>query len=68
MATPLPFVEHCVENGSQTPVHVPFTQAEVTHADEAPHAPFVSQICTLLPEHRAASGVHTPTHEPPTQA
>lgn len=60
--------EHRVENGSQTPVHVPFTHAELTHADDAPQAPFASQIWTPLPEHRAASGVHTPTHDPPTQA
>jgi hypothetical protein len=61
-------LEHSVENGSQTPEHVPFTQAEFTHADAAPQAPFESQICTLLPEQRAARGVQTPTQEPPTQA
>ena len=61
-------LEHSVEPGSQTPEHVPFTQAEFTHAEAPPQAPFVPQVCTLLPAHCAASGVHTPTQEPPAHA
>jgi hypothetical protein len=68
VSTPFVLLEHRVAEGSQTPVHVPFTQAELTHADDEPHAPFAPQICTLLVAHRAATGVHTPTQEPPTQA
>jgi hypothetical protein len=52
----------------QTPLHVPVTQAELTQAVAEPHWPFEPQICTPLPEHCVAPGVHTPVHAPLTHA
>jgi len=35
VCTPLP--EHCVDPGTQTPVHAPPTQAEATQPTAVPH-------------------------------
>jgi hypothetical protein len=66
VCTALP--EHCVDSGTHTPVHAPFTHAEETHATSLPHAPLVEHVSTLFPEQRVVFGVHTPVHVPLTQA
>jgi hypothetical protein len=43
--------------------HVWFTQA-----DGLPQLPVAVQVSTLLPEHCAWPGAHTPVHEPETHA
>jgi hypothetical protein len=66
VCTALP--EHCVEVGTQTPVHAPFTQAEETHGVLLPQAPLDEQVSTLFPLHCVAFGVQTPTQLPLTHA
>jgi len=46
--------------------HAPLTQNGVlpVHADELDHCPVASHVCTLVPEHWVAPGVHTPVHAP----
>jgi hypothetical protein len=50
--------------------HAPPEQVCVVavHAAAAPHWPLESQVCTPLPEHCFAPGVHTPVQAPLTQA
>jgi hypothetical protein len=49
-------------------VHTPLTQVELVHAVVVPHMPFVPQICTPLPEHAFAPGLHVPVHSAPPPA
>jgi hypothetical protein len=49
-------------------MHMPLTQAEVTHATPAPQPPLLLQVCTLLPEHCKAPGLHEPVQTPDTHA
>jgi hypothetical protein len=48
-------------------VQAPPTQAK-GQPDAAPHCPFAPQVCTPLPEHCVAPGVHEPEQAPPTHA
>ncbi len=66
VCTPLP--EHWVAAGTQTPVHLPLTHAELLQATAVPQVPLELQVCTPLPEHRVVPGVHEPVHDPFTQA
>jgi hypothetical protein len=53
-----PVVAHRFVPGAHTP-HVPVAALQVYgHATGAPHCPLASQVCTPLPEHRVAPGVH----------
>ena len=52
----------------QTPVHAPDTHAEFVQADGALHVPLAEHVCTPLPEHWVAPGVHTPAQAPDTHA
>lgn len=47
VCTALP--EHCVDAGSHTPAHAPFTHADATHAVLLPQVPFAEQVSTLFP-------------------
>jgi hypothetical protein len=49
-------------------VHTPVTHVELVHATAVPHAPAALHVCTPLPEHCTAPGVHTPVHAPLTHA
>jgi hypothetical protein len=66
--TPAP--EHCVVPGTQTPVHLPATQAVPAHAMPAPQAPLAVHVSTLLPcgEHCVVPGAHEPVQAPATHA
>jgi hypothetical protein len=60
--------EHCVEEGTQTPVHAPPTHAELVQGWGGDHVPVVSQVWTPLLEQRVVPGVHDPVHAPSTHA
>ncbi len=49
-------------------MHTPPTHAEFAHATEAPQAPLLLHVWTLLPEHCRVPGVHVPVQMPPTHA
>jgi hypothetical protein len=55
--------EHWVAFGVHTPVQLP---AEHTKGQAVPetHVPVESQVCGMVPEHRAAPGTQTPVHVP----
>jgi hypothetical protein len=48
----------------QLPVHTPLTHVEPLQATAVPHVPLDWQVCTPLPEHCTAPGVHTPVQAP----
>jgi hypothetical protein len=60
--------EHWVLFGVQTPLHAPFTHAELEHACAADHDPVTSHVCTALPEQRVDPGVQVPVQVPSTHA
>jgi hypothetical protein len=45
-------------------VQAPFEHVDPVHAVPVFHCPFDWHVCTLLPEHCVAFGVHTPPHAP----
>jgi hypothetical protein len=49
-------------------VHAPLTHAEALHAVPVFHWPFDWHVCSVLPEHCRAPGVHVPVQTPDTHA
>jgi len=60
----VPFAEHPVESGVQTPMHAPFTHAWFVHVTPSCHARELSHVCTMSPLHCVVPGVHVPVHSP----
>ncbi len=60
VSTPLP--EHLVVVGAQTPVQAPEMHAWLVQTAGVAHVPLESQVCTALPEHCTAPGLHDPEH------
>ena len=64
----MPLPEHCVAPGVQTPLHAPFTHAELAQACALDQEPVTSHVWTASPEQRVVPGVHVPVQVPLTHA
>jgi hypothetical protein len=63
LQAPVLVLQHCVDPGTQTPVHAPLLQ---TKGQAVPfcHCPPALHVCGVVPVHWVAPGLQTPEHWP----